>query len=701
MLQNGMVQPAGISPVWPQGHLQAIRVMKHLSLSRQIVIAAGLAVALMIGIQSAVVAYLSRQVAIQQTQDSLEEQTRLIITTLEYAQDALKARALDNLRDFERSLPGKIHLSGRTVTTGNQQLPEMLMGGTPVNGNVGLLENYKKSNAGREAAFLIRSGDTFYRGATLLKDANGGSRNGEALSDKEAYVPFLRKGEVYTGTIQRSGRMYSIAVTPIKDDAGNVVGGITLRLDVADNIDLLKKKLMSAKVGKTGYPYIVSEPYGDQKEGVYIAHPTLEGKKLSEAGPLAQKITDMLYKTRNGVIQYKWLDKEGKERDKIVVVKELPDLHWIAAIGSWTDEFTDRTLTLRNQVIGISVALGALLLLAIAFVAGSRLKPVAALVDASNRLGTGDLSVQLTGPAGSHNEVDVLGRSLGQAIDSIRNLVGNIKNTSHELYGTANAFSATSRELNQSTDVQSEATAAMSAAAEELSASIGHVASNAASALELTGAALADVESSKATVGQAITAMEESAAAVRQSAEQVGELGQRSQEIEHALSAIKGIAEQTNLLALNAAIEAARAGEAGRGFAVVADEVRKLAEQSGKTAQTISSILSLVGVGVSSVRDTIDQAVGRVSYSVQASRQLEAVLGQVSERSGQVMSAIQDIAGATQEQSTTAQNMARNVEQVAEMAAQTGSSAHANLDQSAKLLGAADSLQRDTDSFKL
>ena len=131
------------------------------------------------------------------------------------------------------------------MTTGSQQLPEMLMGGTPVNGNVGLLESYKKSNAGREAAFLIRSGDTFYRGATLLKDANGGSRNGEALSDKEAYVPFLRKGEVYTGTIQRSGRMYSIAVTPIKDDAGNVVGGITLRLDVADNIDLLKKKLIN------------------------------------------------------------------------------------------------------------------------------------------------------------------------------------------------------------------------------------------------------------------------------------------------------------------------------------------------------------------------------------------------------------------------------------------------------------------------
>jgi len=674
--------------------------MQKFALSRQIVIAVAIAVALMISIQSAVVAYLARDAAIQQTQESLEEQTRLIISTLEFAQETLKARAMDNLHDFEHYLNGRIHTTGRLISTGSTQLPEILVGNTVVNGNTALLESYKKSNPGREAAFLIRQGDNFYRGATLLKDASGVSRNGEQLSDKELYVPALRKGEVYTGTIQRSGKMYAIAVTPIKDESGNVIGGITLRLDVAENISLLKKKLMTNVVGKTGYPYIISEPYGDQTEGVYIAHPTLEGKKLSEAGPMAQKITDMLYKTRNGVIEYKWLDKEGRERDKIVVVKELPDLHWIAAIGSWTDEFTDNTLSLRNRVIGISLVLGLLLLAAIAWMAKRQLQPIAAVVDASNRLGQGDLTIQLSGPADSQNEVHVLSRSLGQAIGSMHSLIGHITATGQNLQAMAHGFSATSNELNQSVVMQSEASSAMSAAAEELSVSIDHVADNATAALNLTGAALQDVASSKETVGQAIAAMEQTADSVRQSAEQVGELGRRSQEIEKALDAIKGIAEQTNLLALNAAIEAARAGEAGRGFAVVADEVRKLAEQSGKTAQDISAILSLVGAGVHSVRETIDQAVGQVTCSVEASRRLETSLGQVADRSSQVMEAIQDIAGAAHEQSATAQNMARNVEQVASMAHQSGSVAHSNLEQAAVLMQAADALQQDTSRFK-
>ena len=675
--------------------------MKRFPLARQIVLVAALAVALMIAVQGGVVAYLAREVAMAQTRTALHEQAKFIITTLEYAQDTLKSRAKDNLRDFVHSLPGKIHGTGRQIVTGKDSLPELAAGSLTLNGNRDILEAYGKANQGREPAVLVRQGDHFYRAATLLKDASGNSRIGEQVSDNESYVPGLLKGEGYAGTIQRSGKMYAIAVEPIKDEAGKVIGAITLRLDAESNIGMLKEKLLAVKVGQTGYPYVISEPQGDQKEGMYIVHPTLAGKKLSEAPPVAAQVVDQVIKTRNGEVAYQWLDKDGSLRDKIVVVQEMPELHWIVAVGSWTDEFTDATLGLRNEVILLSILLGLGLLAALALFIRDRLRPVGQLVGAAERLGSGDLTINLAGDPASRNEVDVLARSLGQAITAIRTLIGSLKNTCGSLDNTAAELSDTSAQLDHAAAAQGEAATSMSASTEELSVSIDHVAAGAREALAQTQEAKQVVDASQGTVVQAIDAMEETAQAVRQSAEQVGLLGQRSQEIEHAVLAIKGIAEQTNLLALNAAIEAARAGEQGRGFAVVADEVRKLAEQSGKSAQEISGILSLVQAGVGAVQQTIDQAVTRVTHSVTASRQLEEALGQVSQRSGQVAVSIQEIAGATREQAEAAQSIAREVEQVACMTEQTGHAAQANRQRSTTLVDATEKLLQDTGRFKL
>jgi methyl-accepting chemotaxis protein len=162
--------------------------------------------------------------------------------------------------------------------------------------------------------------------------------------------------------------------------------------------------------------------------------------------------------------------------------------------------------------------------------------------------------------------------------------------------------------------------------------------------------------------------LESLVATVQQTAESASRLGQRSQEIDVIVELIAEIAAQTNLLALNAAIEAARAGEQGRGFAVVADEVRKLAERTSNATRDIGERIEGVRHDVGGMIAAMAATTGQAAQSLSEAGEAVADLRRVEENAGQTLALIRDIAAASQEQSAAGLNIARDIEQVAQLA---------------------------------
>ena len=266
---------------------------------------------------------------------------------------------------------------------------------------------------------------------------------------------------------------------------------------------------------------------------------------------------------------------------------------------------------------------------------------------------------------------------LGSVVNQMDIFVASIQATVQGMADTAKQVGVASKQVDdgirvvfQSAQKQSEATSAAAAAVEEVTVSIGEVAEHARSTKEV---AISTGEVSRVGAersGEACATITSLAETVKTSAEKVETLGQRSAEISQIAGVIKEIADQTNLLALNAAIEAARAGEQGRGFAVVADEVRKLAERTGKATQEISNMLDMIQSDTKLAVDGMRAGATQVGEGVQLVHSAQDALQQINNEMDGTIQRVNEISHASNEQQEAMTLLAQNVEQVASMTEQ-------------------------------
>ena len=267
----------------------------------------------------------------------------------------------------------------------------------------------------------------------------------------------------------------------------------------------------------------------------------------------------------------------------------------------------------------------------------------------------------------STDEVGQIAKSFNDLLITLQQAFTQVLGSVSKVSDAAQGLSASSSVASQMSSEQSETTASMAAAIEELTVSVQHVSesANEASAISQNSGNLSNEGGEVIT--KATSEMSKIAETVRQAAQDIEKLDKHSNQVSSIVQVIKEVADQTNLLALNAAIEAARAGEQGRGFAVVADEVRKLAERTTRATEEITKMIGAMQQSAQAAVTTMEAAVDQVSGGVEMAIQAGSAIVKIKQSSEQVVGVVNDITSALSEQTIASNAIATQVEKVAQL----------------------------------
>jgi methyl-accepting chemotaxis protein len=442
----------------------------------------------------------------------------------------------------------------------------------------------------------------------------------------------------------------------------------------------------------------------------------LDGLTLSPNGKqLLARVKDVSGAYNQEMVRVLDLERGGKARAAIVLLFSPGVISLRDQLTQGVSGFIDDSEAMKKQardeqaaaesrtkVMVIALGVVALILgsLIAVLIAGSLTSAISRMLLLIEQIAANDLAMQdmeIT----SRDEVGKAGMALNQMKNNLRGIIQEIAATAEHVASASEEISASATQQAQSAETQKDQAAQVANAMQQMSSTVLLVSENSNSAAESSRHAAETARHGGTIVEETLNKMQAIAESVASTAKKVEELGKSSDQIGRIIGVIDDIADQTNLLALNAAIEAARAGEQGRGFAVVADEVRKLAERTTTATKEIANMIRNIQdetkIAVSAMEAGTQQVEKGVKSTTQAGEALKEII-QMSEHVGEM---ITHIATAATEQSSASDEVNRNMEQIARLVKESAVGAQQSAKACQDLSGLALDLQKMVNNFKI
>lgn len=508
---------------------------------------------------------------------------------------------------------------------------------------------------------------------------SGAFIQGEDVSTAENYNPLDRVW--YKEAVKLQGKPF--ITEPYKDvRTEEMIVTIAKQLKDRSGVVALDLKLVdlqitseSISIGKNGYSSIF-----DENKKV-ISHPTLEG-----GGEVKESFFNQIYEKESGTYDYVY---EGDKRIVFFTTNKLTG--WKITGTIFSKEIDESAASILYTTILVLVIAIVVSSIAVYFVVKGIIRPIGKLKESAVTISKGDLTEKVS--ITSNDEIGQLGQAFNDMRESLRTLIKKVEVNAEEVASSAEELTANAdqtslateqvaiaiQEVASSADTQTTNANKNAESLNELSKAILHVAEISSTVTDLSQHATIQADEGGKAVQDTKEQMNSIHQSVSESNTKIQTLHNRSQQITSILDVITGIADQTNLLALNAAIEAARAGEHGKGFAVVADEVRKLAEQSQQSAKQIFElvhgiqadteqsvhIMAQVTNDVQSGLRVSDEAIAKFQVIMTSMREITPQMQEVSSASEQMSASVQEVAAITEDLAFSAKGNAATSEEVA------------------------------------